>query len=105
VELTLRTLKGALLLPTGAVLQGMDGPYVYVVKTAESDPASGIVEARQVATSHIVGRRTVVESGIEPGELVVLDGQVGLSPGAKVSIKNMQGSDKGRGKGPAKGEQ
>jgi multidrug efflux system membrane fusion protein len=99
VELTLRTLKGALLLPTGAVLQGMEGPYVYVVKTAEGDPASGTVEARQVTTSHIVGGRTVVDSGIKPGELVVLDGQVGLSPGARVSIKNGPGD----GAAPAKG--
>jgi multidrug efflux system membrane fusion protein len=92
VELTLRTLKGALLLPTGAVLQGMEGPYVYVVKPAEGDPASGTVEARQVAATHIVGRRTVVESGIEEGELVVLDGQVGLSPGAAVSVRNGPGA-------------
>ncbi|OIQ50837.1 Multidrug resistance protein MdtA precursor [Pseudodesulfovibrio hydrargyri] len=100
VELTLRTLKGALLLPTGAVLQGMEGPYVYVVKPDGGDPAAGAVEARQVATSHIVGKRTVVDSGIESGELVVLDGQVGLSPGARVSIKS--GGNVGAGKGPAK---
>jgi multidrug efflux system membrane fusion protein len=104
VELTLRTLKDALLLPTGAVLQGMEGPYVYVVGTDEGDPASGTVEPRQVTTSHIVGGRTVVASGIEPGELVVLDGQVGLSPGARVSIKSAQGNDKSRDKGPAGGE-
>jgi multidrug efflux system membrane fusion protein len=87
VELTLRTLKDALLLPTGAVLQGMDGAYVYVVKTG-GGTSSGTVEARKVIASHIVDERTVIASGIESGELVVLDGQVGLSPGAKVSIKN-----------------
>nr|WP_286181716.1 efflux RND transporter periplasmic adaptor subunit [Desulfovibrio sp. Huiquan2017] len=101
VELTLRTLKNALLLPTGAVLQGMEGPYVYVVKTAEGDPTSGTVEARQVVTSHIVGKRTVVNSGIESGELVVLDGQVSLSPGAKVSIKNERTGDAAQGPVPA----
>ncbi|EGB16294.1 efflux transporter, RND family, MFP subunit [Pseudodesulfovibrio mercurii] len=102
VELTLRTLKDALLLPTGAVLQGMDGPYVYVVKTAGDDPASGTVEPRQVVTAHIVGKRTVIRSGIEPGDMVVLDGQVGLSPGAKVSIKNMgKNAAKADGKGAA----
>ncbi|MEZ7196020.1 efflux RND transporter periplasmic adaptor subunit [Pseudodesulfovibrio karagichevae] len=103
VELTLRTLKDALLLPTGAVLQGMDGPYVYVVKTDEGDPTSGTVEPRQVATAHIVGKRTVVASGIEPGELVVLDGQVGLNPGAKVAIKNARAQ--GQGKVPAEDRQ
>lgn len=101
VELTLRTLKDAMLLPTGAVLQGMEGAYVYVVSTAGDDPSTGAVEPRNVVASHIVGERTVVESGLKPGELVVLDGQVGLSPGAKVSIKGQGKDGQGRGKGQA----
>ncbi|MBG0790048.1 MAG: efflux RND transporter periplasmic adaptor subunit [Desulfovibrionaceae bacterium] len=88
VGLTLRTLKGAVWLPTGAVLQGMNGSYVYVVAPSVEDPASGTVEARDVTASHIVDDRTVIDSGLEAGELVVLDGQLGLSPGAAVTIKN-----------------
>jgi multidrug efflux system membrane fusion protein len=102
VELTLRTLNDALLLPTGAVMQGMEGPYVYVITTNKDAPSTGTVEARQVTASHIVGKRTVIAAGLESGELVVLDGQVGLSPGAKVSIKNEPGSGKGQGQAPAK---
>jgi multidrug efflux system membrane fusion protein len=89
VQLTLRTMEGALLLPTRAVLQGLEGTYVYVAVPTGGDPAAGTVEARTVTTSHIVGERTVISEGIKEGELVVLDGQVGLSPGAAVSIKNL----------------
>ncbi|WP_316899425.1 efflux RND transporter periplasmic adaptor subunit [Pseudodesulfovibrio indicus] len=100
VELTLRTLKNALLLPTGAVLQGMEGAYVYVVVPAGDESGAGTVEPRDVVASHIVGERTVIESGLKPGELVVLDGQVGLSPGAKVAVKNGRGkAGEGQGKG------
>lgn len=99
VGLTLRTLKGALLLPTGAVLQGMNGPYVYVIAPTEKN--TGTVTPRDVASTYIVGERTVIDSGLKPGELVVLDGQVGLSPGAQVSIKNQQPPGEG-GKDKAK---
>lgn len=97
VDLTLRTMHGALVLPTGAVLQGMKGPYVYVVTPLAGDTATGSVEAREVTTAYISGESTVIDSGLVEGELVVLDGQVGLSPGARVSIKN------GPGKSPAEG--
>lgn len=102
VELTLRTLKNAMLLPTGAVLQGMEGAYVYVLVPAGDGSGTGTVEPRNVVASNIVGERTVIESGLKPGERVVLDGQVGLSPGAKVSVKG-QGKD-GKGKGRDKGQ-
>lgn len=88
VELTLRTIAGALLLPTRAVLQGLEGAYVYVVRPDADDPGRGVAEARNVVTSHILDERTVIESGLAEGELVVLDGQVGLAPGAVVAIKS-----------------
>ena len=104
VQLTLRTLKGVLLLPTRAVLQGLEGAYVYVVVPNKGDPAAGIVEARTVTPSHIVGERTVISKGIREGELVVLDGQMGLNPGMAVSIKNLPGGAQQNAKPAAKGE-
>ncbi|MDD3310595.1 efflux RND transporter periplasmic adaptor subunit [Pseudodesulfovibrio sp.] len=86
VRLILRVLKGALLLPTKTVLQGLEGSYVYVV-APDADGKGGTVEPRNIATGHIADRRTVVTQGLKQGELVVLDGQLGLSPGAKVVIR------------------
>lgn len=87
VKLVLRTLPKALLLPTRAILPGLKGPYVYVVRPGK-DGESGVAEARDVKTSYIVQGRTVVEQGLKPGELVVLDGQIALAPGTRVSIKD-----------------
>jgi multidrug efflux system membrane fusion protein len=104
VDLTLRTIKGALLLPTRTVMQGLSGPYVYVI-TADADTAdgerSGVAQPRDVAASHIVGERTVIESGLTQGELVVLDGQVALAPGSRVSIKDVGDGVPGAGPAPA----
>ncbi|MEF2232410.1 MAG: efflux RND transporter periplasmic adaptor subunit [Pseudodesulfovibrio sp.] len=86
VQLTLRTLQGALLAPTKAVMQGLEGAYVYVIRP-DADAATGTAEPRNVKTAQILGQQTVIASGVQAGELVVLDGQVGLSPGARVSIK------------------
>ena len=104
VQITLRTLEGVLLLPTRAVLQGLEGAYVYVVVPDKGDPAAGIVEARSVTPSHIVGERTVISEGIREGELVVLDGQMGLNPGMAVSIKNLPGGAQQNAKPADKGE-
>jgi multidrug efflux system membrane fusion protein len=101
VDLTLRTLKGALMLPTRAVMQGLKGPYVYVVAPDGGDPAGGTVQPREVATTHIVGERTVVTEGLKEGELVVLDGHVALAPGVLVEIKEVRDGAEGREPAPS----
>ncbi|MGE4503924.1 MAG: efflux RND transporter periplasmic adaptor subunit [Desulfovibrionaceae bacterium] len=90
VELKLRDLENALLLPTRAVMEGMSGPYVYVVQPG--DGGKGTAQARNVATSYIVGELTVVTDGLAKGELVVLDGQVALASGSKVEIRPQDGA-------------
>jgi len=108
VELNLRTIENGLLLPSGAVMQGMNGAYVYVIVPSENDPEAKVVQPRPVVASHVVGERTVIGSGIEEGETVVLDGQLSLSPGARVAIKGGKDGKKGGKEGKAdtaKGEE
>jgi multidrug efflux system membrane fusion protein len=81
VRLILETKKDAVLLPSQAVHIGQDGPYVYIVKSDNT------VELRKVKTGQKEDERLIVESGVEPGETVVLEGQLNLYPGAKVIIK------------------
>lgn len=81
VRLILETKKDAILLPSQAVQIGQDGPYVYVVKSDST------VELRKVKTGQKEDERLIVESGVDPGETVVLEGQLNLYPGAKVVIK------------------
>lgn len=79
---TVNTLTNAVVVPTGAIQAGQQGPYVFVVK------ADWTVEARPVEVSNVTGLETVLRDGLEGGEQVVTSGQVRLSPGAKVRVEN-----------------
>jgi multidrug efflux system membrane fusion protein len=46
------------------------------------------VEMRPVTVARTVDHWAVIEKGVQPGEMVVTDGQLRLVPGAKVEIKN-----------------
>jgi multidrug efflux system membrane fusion protein len=84
VEVTLRLTVDAkaTVVPAAAVQNGQQGQYVYVVK------ADRTVAFRPVQVSLRNGDDVVVTSGLKVGEVVVTDGQLGLTPGAKVQIKN-----------------
>lgn len=79
--LTLRTIKAALVVPSAAVLAGQQGPYTYVVD------GEGKVEVRLLSTGIAAGEETVITAGLSGAETVVTDGQLRLSPGAKVIEK------------------
>ena len=71
----------AVVIPAQAVQTGVSGPYVFVVKDDLS------VDMRPVTISPAPDQAVVVDTGVAPGEKVVVDGQVMLVPGAKVEIK------------------
>jgi multidrug efflux system membrane fusion protein len=81
VILTLTTESNALVVPTEAVQTGQQGQYVFVVKPDQT------VEMRPVVVEQVFEHETVIAKGLQPGETVVTDGQLRLSPGAKVEIK------------------
>lgn len=78
VVLTLDTIQNATVVPSEAVQNGQKGSFVYVVKKDQT------VEARVVETGRIVGPKTVIQSGVAPGDTVVTDGHLRLFPGAKI---------------------
>ena len=81
VRLILEMKKNALLLPSQAIQIGQNGPYLYVVKPDNT------VELRNVQMGQKENEQIIIETGISPGETVVLEGQLNLYPGAKVVIK------------------
>ena len=93
VSLTLSTLQDAVTIPTQAVLDGLKGPYVYVIGKGD------VAEARQITSGPIIGAETVVEKGLAPGEVVVTDGQVRLAPGIRVEFKAASDAPAGAGAG------
>lgn len=75
------TQQSAVVVPSQAIQPGQRGPYVFVVKTDQT------VEARQVQPGSRLGPETIIEQGLQPGERVVIDGQLRLIPGAKIEVK------------------
>jgi membrane fusion protein, multidrug efflux system len=77
-RLQVYTRKNAVTIPAVAIQRGSQGTYVYVVKQDKT------VESRQVKVALTEGTVTVLDSGVNPGEQVVTDGQEKLQPGSKV---------------------
>ncbi|HEX2657546.1 MAG TPA: efflux RND transporter periplasmic adaptor subunit [Polyangia bacterium] len=75
------TRRAALVIPAVAIQRGPQGPFVYVV--AGQDAAA----QRPVKLESIEGADAILESGVNPGEQVVVEGQAQLRPGAKVSVR------------------
>lgn len=92
VTLTLSELTNAIVVPSQAVQTGQNGQFIYVVKTDPTNAASQFVEERPVTTGITYDSETVVEKGLQAGETVVTDGQLRLSPNAKVNIKSANSS-------------
>jgi membrane fusion protein, multidrug efflux system len=80
VVLTLRTEPRALVVPARAVQDAQDGKYVYVVK------ADGTVESRPITIARTRGDEAVVASGLAARETVVIDGQLRLVAGKRVTV-------------------
>jgi multidrug efflux system membrane fusion protein len=78
VLMTLGLHRNAVLVPTNAIQTGQQGQFVYVVKPDRT------AEMRPVTLAEADGADTMIEKGLAPGETIVVDGQLRLSPGALV---------------------
>jgi len=78
VALTLDTVRNATVVPTEAVQPGQRGQFVYAVKPDNT------VESRIVTPGRAFGGKTIIESGVAPGDTVVTDGHLRLFPGATI---------------------
>jgi len=81
VAVTLQDRPNSVVVPSQAVQVGQRGQYVYVVKEDRS------VEMRPVKVGEAVNQQSIIESGVAPGETVVTDGQLRLTPKSKVDVK------------------
>jgi multidrug efflux system membrane fusion protein len=82
VALTLATHHDAVLVPAEAIQTGQQGQYVFVVTPDLS------AEVRPVVAQEAAGPEVVVAQGLVPGDRVVTDGQVRLTAGSKVQVKD-----------------
>ncbi|AAR34984.1 efflux RND transporter periplasmic adaptor subunit [Geobacter sulfurreducens] len=86
VVVTLASRADAVVVPSQALQTGQSGPYLFVVKADTS------VEVRPVTPGITHEGLTVIEQGVAPGETVVTDGQMRLTPNAKVTEKRPGGA-------------
>ncbi|SRR5579871_6735898 len=78
VELDVR--RDVLGLPVRAVQQGPEGPFVFVVGP------NRVVEKRPIKVGLLSKTTAIVEGGVQPGEMVVTDGQYRIQNGTRVDV-------------------
>lgn len=90
VVVTLGVRHHAVVVPTHAIQTGQQGEFVYVVQPDRR------VEMRPVTIGTATAEETVIDKGLAPGEIVVTDGQLRLTPGATVETKEKQAAGGGK---------
>jgi multidrug efflux system membrane fusion protein len=78
VRMLVETLQAATVVPSAAIQRGTQGNFVYVVGT------DSVVAVRVVGVGPVDGETTVIDKGIVPGDVVVIDGTDRLREGQKV---------------------
>ena len=81
VKLVLGVQENATTVPTQAVMTGQQGTYLFTVE------ADGTARQRAVRVARTADSVTVIAEGVEPGAMVVIDGQLRLTANAKVEVK------------------
>jgi len=85
VRVTLRMDKNVVAIPSDAVQNSQRGTFVFVVE-------NGTAKVREITAARTVDSETVVTSGLNGDETVVIDGQLSLRDGARVDIKPQVGA-------------
>jgi len=78
-QVTLRS-DDAVVVPTAAVQVSQQGNFIFVVK-------NNIATVTPVKVARLLGDETVIEAGIEDGDIVVTDGHLLLTNGARVNVR------------------
>ena len=94
IQLLVDTLHDATVVPTSAIQRGAPGTFVYLVN------ADNTVTVRPVTLGPASAEQVAIQSGLAPGDGVVIDGADKLRNGARVVPRNAEGSP-GGGRGPA----
>jgi membrane fusion protein, multidrug efflux system len=83
IRLLVKEWKDALVIPSSAVQRGPDFAYVYVISTEGDDSK---VEIKKVTVSFSDAGRSVIETGLDLEDRVVVEGTDKLQPGGKVTL-------------------
>jgi multidrug efflux system membrane fusion protein len=96
IRLLVQTLREADLVPNAAVQRGAPGTFVYLVKPDNT------VAVQKVKLGPTDGQHTVIRSGLQPGDKIVIDGADRLRDGAKIRVAEGGGAPGAQAEPPAK---
>ena len=82
IHLVMENRPSALVVPSAAIQSGLQGSYVWTTGTDAKGNATAKIQPVKVALAE--GQMTIVDSGLEKGEQVVVDGADRLRPGQLV---------------------
>jgi len=80
VQLTFRE-EVAVVVPPQAIQVSQAGSFVFVVK-------DGVATVKPVKVARVLDAQSILESGLEGGEIIVTEGQLQLTNGTRVSVRD-----------------
>jgi multidrug efflux system membrane fusion protein len=84
IHLVMEDRPKALVVPSAAIQNGLQGPYVWTVIT--DNKGATTVQMNQVKIALAQGQVTILDSGVTPGQKIVVDGADRLRQGAQVTV-------------------
>ncbi len=78
-RLLLETRKGGTVCPASVIQRGPEGTFAFVI-------SNDVALVRPVKVAQIEQGQALIDSGLAPGEIVVVDGQYKLQPGVRVKL-------------------
>lgn len=97
IHLEMEQRPNAMVVPSAAIQNGLQGTFVWAVDTsAKGDTGTAKIDPVKIALAQ--GQVTIVDSGVSPGDKVVVDGADRLRPGAQVTVSQAR---QRTGSGPA----
>jgi multidrug efflux system membrane fusion protein len=101
IHLVLEDRPNAVVVPSAAIQSGMQGSYVWAVDTDAKGAATARIQPVKVALAE--GQFTIIDTGLQAGQNVVVDGADRLRPGALVTASKARQSSAGQGSGQGSG--
>nr|MBN2277275.1 efflux RND transporter periplasmic adaptor subunit [candidate division Zixibacteria bacterium] len=84
VEITLERIAEAIVIPTGAILPGLEGDRVFVCE-------NGLARSVPVTTGIRTERSIQISGGLNPGDTLILTGLMQVTDGIPIQISNISG--------------
>jgi multidrug efflux system membrane fusion protein len=86
VQARLETEQNRIMVPSQTIENGPQGKYVWVMNPVDSTASMRPVDVSRLFTPRGQPEQAVISSGLQPGEMVISEGQMRLAPGAHVRL-------------------